>query len=161
MRNSNVPDVMVNTISPSDYAYLRRRAGLFLMFNLLMSLFRAVCDIRGVKESYPSKIYKYTGTVNRNSTARALIYSAADSVVSKSSILPLIMIMSIFHDELNANPIAMIVAGIGWLVTTALTAGVKTAFMIKLTNDYGPDSFLFMAFLQELSTIAKHIAFVQ
>ncbi|KAF6213655.1 hypothetical protein GE061_011377 [Apolygus lucorum] len=59
------------------------------------------------------------------------------------------------------NPLGTVIAGVLWVVGSAVTTALRTAFLIKATNWYGPGIFLNIALLYEILLIVGYVVFIQ
>uniref|UniRef100_A0A0K8SPS5 Peptidase M48 domain-containing protein n=1 Tax=Lygus hesperus TaxID=30085 RepID=A0A0K8SPS5_LYGHE len=82
-------------------------------------------------------------------------------MTSKIIVVPIIILLSLFHEGIKVNPLGTVIAGVLWLVGSAVTTALRTAFLIKAINWYGPEVFLNLALLYEIILIAGYMVFIQ
>ncbi|KAF6214186.1 hypothetical protein GE061_008925 [Apolygus lucorum] len=114
-----------------------------------------------MSDGYAPLIWSYTSYYSGNIDTRAVIYSAMEDFTSKMIVVPIIVLFSLFQQGLKISPLAIALAGIVWLTGSAITSGLRTAILVRSTNRYGTDFFIYLGFIYEAAIVIGHIVFIQ
>lgn len=161
LRNSKVPAVIEKSISQSDYTTIRVGSAFSIMISMVSIYARLYTHSSSMSGGTSTELWRNTAELSHNNELRAILWATIDDILSKFIVVPLVIVLSIFNKGVKHSPLAVAVAGVAWLMASAIVTAIRTLILIKATNRYGSRFFIYLSVISETIIILGHVVFIQ